>query len=145
MVICELAGVAGSFFTFPSIKGWYANLAKPPLTPPNWVFGPAWTALYALMGAAAYFVYRDGKGEDRKKALTLFAAQLILNSIWSVLFFGLKSPEYGFACIVFLWLLIAATASRFYRISKSAGLLMLPYLAWVTFASYLNYGVLLLN
>lgn len=144
----ELAGAIGYFFTAPAISsGWYAALAKPPLTPPAWVFGPVWTALYLLMGAAAFLAWREyDNGSPSTKlrvkiALPVFGLQLFLNALWSLMFFGLRSPATASVEIVFLWLAILATAAAFYKISKPAAWLLLPYLLWVGFAGYLNFYI----
>lgn len=144
VALCEAAGLAGAYFTAPAIGGWYATLVQPALTPPSWVFGPVWTALYFLMGIAAFVVWRSAS-HLRREALLAFFLQLALNVLWSALFFGLQAPLLGFMCIAALWLAIAWTAALFYKISRAAAYLMLPYLAWVTFAAYLNYMLWLLN
>lgn len=147
----EAAGIIGSVFTAPAIAGWYAGLNKPELNPPSWVFGPVWTTLYALMGVAAWLVWRrldDGSPSTSlraKIALAIFIAQLFLNTLWSVLFFGLQSPGWALVEIIFLWLAILATMIAFGKISKPAMWLLLPYLLWVSFASYLNYSIYVLN
>ncbi len=141
IAICELAGVIGSIFTFPSIPTWYATLSKPPFSPPSWVFGPVWVALYAMMGAAAYLIYRS---KDRKP-LRIFAAQLALNVLWSAVFFGLHSIAGALAVIAILWLSIAWTAVSFYRVSRNAAYLLVPYLLWTSFAAVLNYYLWTLN
>ena len=144
--VCLAAGAIGSLFTIQSIPTWYAGLQKPVFAPPNWVFGPVWTTLYVMMGVSAYIIYRKG---DKKKevlaALEIFGIQLILNTLWSILFFGLRSPSYGLIGIIALWIAIAATLIRFYRISKPASYLFIPYLFWVTFAGFLNLAIVLLN
>ncbi len=134
----------GALFTYPNISTWYAALAKPALNPPNWLFGPVWTALYALMATSAYFVWVS-KSKLKNEALKIYALQLILNAAWSIAFFGLKSPFYALAVIIALWLAIATTIVKFNKISKQAAWLLIPYIAWVTFAAYLNYAVWILN
>ncbi len=144
--MCELAGVIGSVFTIPSIATWYAGLAKPSFTPPSWLFGPVWTALYLLMGVSLYLVWKRGIGKRGvNSAITAFGTQLALNVLWSVLFFGLRKPLYGLICILALWIAIAVTIFKSYRVSKSAAYAMLPYLAWVTIAMVLNFYVFKLN
>ncbi len=146
IIVSELAGIIGSLFTTSSIRGWYTTLNRPELSPPNWVFGPVWTTLFALMGIAAFLVWK--KGLDRKDvriALTIFIAQLILNTLWSIIFFGLQSPEAAFIEIIILWFAILATMIAFVKISKPAFWLLVPYLLWVSFASYLNYSFWILN
>jgi len=146
IVACELAGIVGSVFTTPSIPGWYAGIVKPSFNPPNWIFGPVWTLLYALMGLAAYLVYEKGfKRPEVKKALTVFAAQLVLNTLWSIVFFGAHMILGAAVVIVLLWALILATILLFYRISKAAAYLLVPYILWVTFATILNVSFYVLN
>lgn len=141
-----LAGFIGSFFTTPSIPTWYASLTKPALTPPAWVFGPVWTTLFVLMGIAAFLVWKRGlNSKGVRVALGVFLVQLILNTLWSVLFFGLRSPAMALIEIVFLWLAILSTIVFFSRISKASAVLLVPYLVWVSFASYLNYSLYVLN
>ncbi|MFH1106666.1 MAG: TspO/MBR family protein [Candidatus Micrarchaeota archaeon] len=145
ILLCELAGIVGAVFTTPNIPTWYAVLAKPAWTPPSWVFGPVWTLLYALMGIAAYMVYRQPESAARSFGVRAFSVQLALNVLWSAVFFGLQSPGTGFAVIELLWFVIAACTLVFWRVSRPAALLMVPYLAWVTFAAALNYAVWILN
>jgi len=146
IALCEFAGIIGSVFTFPSIGSWYAALNKPAFTPPSWVFGPVWTALYFLMGVALYLLLEKGvKGREEKIALSFFGIQLFLNVLWSVVFFGLKSPAGGFAVITLLWLSIAATIYFFSKISRKAAWLLFSYLAWVSIASALNYSIIAFN
>ena len=146
VVICQLAGVVGSFFTFNSVKTWYLTINKPVFNPPSWVFGPVWTILFLLMGISLFLVWSKGFDNPQVKiALLIFAAQLILNVLWSTLFFGLKSPLFAFVEIVILWIFILLTIINFYSISKPASYLLIPYLLWVTFASVLNFAIFLLN
>lgn len=146
ILVCELAGIIGSVFTTPSIPGWYAALTKPPFNPPNWVFAPVWTILYALMGIAAYLVYEKGlRRDDIRKALAVFAGQLILNALWSIVFFGAHLILGAAVLIVFLWGMIAATIWLFARISKAAAYLLVPYILWVSFATILNISLYVLN
>ena len=146
IAVCEAAGIIGSVFTASSIKGWYAELARPEISPPNWVFGPAWTALYALMGISAFLIWKKGLDrKDVKVALGIFIFQLILNVLWSIIFFGLQSPGLAFVEIILLWLAILASIATFAKVSKPAAWLLAPYIAWVTFAAYLNYSIWQLN
>lgn len=147
VILSEAAGIVGSFFTTPMIQsGWYAALRKPELAPPDWVFGPVWTILFALMGIAAFLVWRRGLSrKEVKRALSIFIAQLALNTLWSFIFFGLQSPGGAFLEIILLWLTILATLIVFSRISRAAGWLLIPYLLWVSFAVYLNYSIWVLN
>ena len=146
VILCELVGAIGSFFTRRAIAGWYAKLKKPALSPPNWVFGPVWATLYALMGIAAFLVSAQGPaGMAVEIALMAFGIQLILNIAWSAIFFGEHDPVGAFAEIVLLWLSIFATIILFYPISAAAAYILLPYFAWVTFAGYLNFAIWRLN
>ena len=151
MAVCEAAGLIGAVFTTPAIEsGWYASLAKPGFAPPNWLFAPVWTALFVLMGVAAFLVESKIAEDSKKKkeikvGLTIFFSQLILNVFWSVIFFGWRSLAGGLVEIVFLWLAILATIMAFGRVSKLAAWLLAPYLFWVSFAAYLNYALLRLN
>jgi len=145
ILTCQLAGAVGAIFTAPNIATWYATLNKPAFTPPNWVFGPVWLTLYTLMGIALWLIWSKGVIKKTLPAFYLFAAQLLLNAIWSILFFGLRSPLYGLLAIVPLWLLIAYTILKFYKLDRNAAYLLAPYLLWVTVAAYLNFGVWLLN
>lgn len=146
VALCELAGIIGSLFTTPSIPGWYAGLIKPSFNPPNWVFAPVWTTLYALMGIAAWLVYEKRRaGIDVKRALSVFAAQLIVNVLWSIMFFGAHQILGAFVLIVALWILIAATIQLFWKVVKPAALLLVPYILWVSFAAALNATLYALN
>ena len=146
IIVSELAGVVGSVFTTPSIEGWYASLTFPSIAPPNWVFGPVWTTLFALMGIAAFLVWKRGlERKDVKVALGIFIVQLVLNTLWSIIFFGYHSPGGALIEIIILWLAILATIISFYRISKPSAYLLLPYILWVSFAAYLNYLIWMLN
>ena len=140
------AGLIGSVFTIRSIPTWYATLMKPDLSPPGWIFAPVWTALYVLMGIAAFLVWRKGlEHKGVKAALIVFGIQLFLNTIWSIIFFGLQNPFWAFIDIIALWLAIIANIIYFRRISYTCAFLLLPYLIWVSFASYLNYSIWTLN
>jgi translocator protein len=147
IVVCELAGLIGSLFTRPSIPGWYAGLTKPSFNPPSWVFAPVWTALYAMMGLAAWLVY-EKKGFGRpegKKALTVFAVQLVLNTLWSIVFFGAHNILGAVIVIVILWAMILWTILLFHKISKAAAWLLVPYILWVSFATVLTISIYALN
>lgn len=146
IIISELAGIVGSVFTTPSISTWYATLAKSGFNPPAWIFAPVWTTLFALMGIAAFLVWKKGLGrKDVRIALGIFLVQLILNTFWSIIFFGLHSPGGALIEIVFLWLAILVTIIAFAKISKPAAWLLVPYIAWVSFAAYLNFMIWTLN
>lgn len=145
IIICELAGVVGSIFTTPQIKGWYAGLEKPFFNPPNWIFAPVWTTLFVLMGISLWMIWIEKTKISKKKAILIFAGQLILNTLWSFMFFGLNSPVLGFLIIVPLWIAIFLTIKEFYKISKIASYLLVPYILWVSFASVLNASLWFLN
>lgn len=124
----------------------FAAWNKPPLSPPGWLFPVVWTILFVLMGLASYLVLRSEQPRQAvHKALWLYGIQLIVNFFWPIFFFNLSLYLFSFAWLVLLWVLILATTVRFYRISRAAGYLMLPYFVWVTFAGYLNFGIYLLN
>ncbi len=146
IILCNLAGILGIFVTDTGPGSWYDSLVKPPFTPPSWVFGPVWTTLYVLMGISLYLVLMEWrKGNDVRIPLVIFGIQLVLNTLWSFLFFGLESPVTGLAGILFLWVFILVTIVLFFRINRTAALLLIPYLAWVSIASYLNYAIFILN
>lgn len=148
IVVSELAGIIGAVFTAPSIPTWYAELAKPALNPPGWIFGPVWTALYALMGIALFLVWKTSPSvapQERRRAMSVFFVQLVLNSLWSIIFFGFHRPDLAFIEIIILWIAILATIITFGKISKVAAWLLVPYILWVSFASYLNYSIWMLN
>lgn len=123
----------------------FAALNQPPLSPPGWLFPIVWTILYTLMGIASYLVYTSDKPARAKTALTVYGIQLFFNFFWSIFFFRLEWYTFAFVWLIVLWLLIAVTGLLFYRINKAAGLLILPYFLWVTFAAYLNLGIVILN
>lgn len=144
--VCMGAGACGAFFTSVNIEPWYHSIAKPAWTPPDWVFGPAWTALYLMMAFAAWLVWERGLGRrDVKRSLAWFFAQLILNAAWAPVFFGLRSPVGGMVIIVPLFIAIAGTTSEFFRVNRWAGVLMIPYLAWSGFALFLNAAIVRMN
>ncbi len=123
----------------------FASVDKPPLSPPGWIFPVVWTVLYVLMGVASYLVLVSGKPARSKTALTVYGIQLFFNFFWSIIFFNLEAYLFAFVWLLMLWVLIVLTAVLFYRISKKAGYLFVPYILWVTFAGYLNFGIYLLN
>lgn len=146
VLACQAAGLVGSLFTAPAIPAWYAGLNKPSFNPPSWLFAPVWTSLYTLMGIAAYLVWsRGGDRKEVKSALILFAVHLVLNALWSVIFFGWQKPWLAFGEIVLLWLAIILVFLRFYKLYRPAALLLIPYLLWVSFASFLNFSIARLN
>jgi len=143
--VCFGAALIGSIFTNPSIPSWYADLAKPSWTPPNWVFGPVWSALYLMMALAAWLVWRRGGLTAASIPIALFMVQLGLNVTWSILFFGLHMPGVAFGEIVALLFAILATTIVFWRSTPIAGYLLLPYLIWVAFATGLNFALWRMN
>lgn len=146
IVTCLAAGFIGSYFTADAIPTWYAELRKPSLNPPNWVFGPVWTALYILMGLSLFMVWKEGTGNSLvRPALAIFSVQLLLNLLWSMVFFGMRSISGGLVIIVLLWIAILLTIWKFTGVSRTAAYLLIPYLLWVTFASYLNFSFYQLN
>ncbi len=146
VLVCLSAGFIGSFFTTPSIPTWYATLNKPSFNPPNWLFAPAWTTLFILMGIAAFLIWRKGlKKKAVKNALIIFLLQLVFNTLWSFLFFKFHSPFWALVDIGVLWSLISLSLIKFWKINKAAGILLIPYLLWVSFASFLNYTIYRLN
>lgn len=145
IAICFLAAAIGSWFTAKSVKTWYSILTKPSGTPPAWVFGPVWSMLYVLMATAAWLVWKQRSSADVTLALALFFMQLALNATWSFLFFGLRRPGLALLEIAVLLAAIIATTSTFAQFSRPAFWLMTPYVVWVSYATYLNFGVWRLN
>lgn len=168
IIICELAGVVGAVFTTPEIDSWYKILKRPAASPPNWVFGPVWTTLFILMGISLYLVW-DKKWQPKNKTgaedykmnplskkffsgkwkeiniALIFVTQLILNVLWSFIFFGMHSVDVAFFEILMLWFAIIFTIINFYRVSKTAALLLIPYILWVSLATVLNFYIWVLN
>lgn len=169
IIICELAGVIGAVFTTPEIGGWYASLNKPGFNPPGWIFGPVWTTLFVLMGISLYLVWSERwkiKDEinftnrkpwnslstkllsgswQKANIILIFGLQLVLNVLWSIIFFGLHSPGLAFFELLALWFAIVFTIINFYRVSKLSALLLVPYILWVSFAGVLNYFIWIIN
>lgn len=146
IIICQFAGLIGYLFTRPAIPTWYASLRKPFFTPPDWVFGPVWIILYILMGIAASLVWQKTLDpKQTRNALILFGVQLVLNAFWPFMFFGLKSPLAGLITISILAAAILLTIQRFLGVSRTAGILLIPYFLWVSFASGLNLSIWYLN
>jgi len=142
LALCLAAAAPGGFF----MPGeWYAQLQKPSWNPPAWIFGPVWTALYAMMAVAAWLIWRRGGFAAQRVPLAVFLLQLLLNALWSPLFFGLHNPALAFAEIMLLWLAVICTLLVFWQVQRGAGLLLVPYLAWVTFAAVLNFTLWRLN
>lgn len=170
LVICSLAGAIGSISTASSVSTWYTTLVKPALNPPSWLFAPVWTTLYIMMSVSLFLVWKNnwkiryplvtkkwGKAWNpysqrlwtgswqTANVISIFGIQLGLNTLWSVLFFGLHTPGFAFFELLALWCAIVYTIINFYRISKPAAYLLIPYLLWVSFAGYLNFMIWMLN
>ena len=147
VVICLVVGYVSGMVTRTSITTWYPTLVKPSFNPPNWIFAPVWTSLYVMMGVAAGFIWNQITTQKAAvtKALQFFTIQLVLNALWSYLFFGLHNLMLATIEVVLLWLMIFETYSQFAKINKTASYLMLPYLAWVSFASVLTACIWWLN
>ncbi len=143
VLVCFAVAGLGSVWTAKSVGTWYQELAKPSWNPPNWLFGPVWSVLYLLMGIALWVVWR--KTGVLAAPIGIFAVQLVLNAAWSGLFFGLRNPGAAFAEIVVLWVAIGATIVAFWRVTPVGAILLLPYIAWVSFAAALNFTIWRLN
>jgi translocator protein len=146
ILIPLLVGFTSSFFTMDGVKGWYVTASKPSFNPPNWVFAPVWTTLYVLMGIAFYLVWKavvDAK--VKKTAITFYVIQLTLNFFWSLIFFRFQLTGWALVEIVFMWLFILLTIIWFGKINKTAAWLLVPYILWVSFATFLNYSIWQLN
>lgn len=141
VLLCFVAAAVGSHYTEQSVDTWYPSLSKPSFTPPSWVFPVVWSVLYYLMGISLATVLTQGTKEQIPLPATLFALQLILNMGWSIVFFGQRNPTRGLVTIILLWIAVASTALTFAAISFEAGLMLLPYLLWVSFALVLNYRI----
>lgn len=148
ILACEIVGASGAIFTSIGLESWYPGLNRPDIAPPNWVFGPVWTTLFALMGIAVWLVWKEADGPRSRPAriaIGVFAVHFVVNIAWSGVFFGAQSLLGGLVVIVVLWAFIVLSIAVFARVDRRAGLLLLPYLAWVTFAGYLNYSFWLVN
>ncbi|MBA3724331.1 MAG: tryptophan-rich sensory protein [Candidatus Levybacteria bacterium] len=146
LALCFFVAFAGNLITMPAIESWYPTLAKPSFTPPNWLFGPVWSLLYFMMGISFYLIWKKGdKDVKLRKALHVFLFQLFFNFLWTFVFFGLEQPLAGFIVIASLWISILYTIILFRKISQPAAYLLIPYLLWVTYASFLNLFIVLLN
>ena len=148
VLLCEAAGAIGSIYSYDGVRDWYPKLRKPTYTPPSWLFGPVWTLLYAMMGLSLCLASQQRRKEDGgvwRASRLLFGTQLALNVLWSYVFFGRRAPGWALVEILFLWVAIAATIAAFFKISRSAALLLLPYLLWTGFAAILNHSIWRLN
>jgi tryptophan-rich sensory protein len=140
-----LCFAASGTAVFVSIGGWYSSLNKPSWNPPPWIFGPVWSLLYIMMAVAAWLVWREGGWKRHGRTLGLFFLQWLLNALWTPIFFGMHRSGLAFAEIIMLWIVLAATLRLFWRVSKLAGVLLVPYLVWVSFAAALNFAIWRLN
>lgn len=146
IIAVELIGIIGGFFTASAIPIWYASLIKPSFNPPSWLFGPVWTILYAMIGISLYlFITSKAKTKDKRKGYLIFSVQILLNFIWSPVFFGMQNIFGGLMIIILLWLSIILNLFIFYKISKASAWLLVPYWLWVSFASILNFSLWMLN
>jgi len=145
ILVCQLAGLAGAIYTSGSLTTWYATLAKPLFNPPNWIFAPVWITLFLLMGISLWLVWQKEKKKNINTAFVFFSIQLVLNAMWSAFFFGMQNPLYALIDIALLWLAILATILSFWKISKPAAYLLVPYILWVSFAAVLNFYIWRLN
>jgi tryptophan-rich sensory protein len=143
--LCFVLGSSGGLLTINEIPGWYAALQKPSFNPPNWLFGPVWTALYIMMGVAFYLVWRNPPSAGRKKALSAFLVQFALNCAWTPVFFAMHQLGAALVVIVLMWLAILRTIFLFAPFSKTASWLLVPYISWVSFATLLNAAIWWLN
>ena len=143
LALPQLAGIIGSFFTASAIPSWYATLQRPSFSPPNWIFGPVWVILYILMGISVYLIWQ--KNKKTREALWLFWIHLFFNGSWSIVFFGFQNIGLAFVNIIIIWLLIIILMIKFWKINKWATYLLVPYFLWVSFASYLNYSIWMIN
>ncbi len=145
IAIAQAAGLIGSLFTITSIPTWFAALDKPWFSPPNWIFGPVWTLLYTLMGIAAFLIYRQRKHPQAKQAMVAYSVQLTLNAAWSIIFFGSHAIGLALVEIIAMWAAIVWTIALFARVDRRAAWILVPYLAWVSFATMLNAALWRLN
>ncbi len=145
IILCFSAAAVGSIFTNNSLKTWYPTIKKPSWNPPNKIFGPVWSVLYLMMAVAGWMVWERLPQKGISLPMALFLVQLILNALWSVIFFGLRNPRLAFVEVVVLWVSILVTMISFWSVHWVAGLLFLPYLSWVSFAAVLNYSIYRLN
>lgn len=144
LVLCYTASFVGAIASF-NAKSFYGQLIQPDLAPPPWVFGPVWTVLYGLMAVAVWLVWKNGGFRNQRAAISLFVVQLVLNAIWSWIFFYWQSGLWAFMEIIVLWAALLWTTIQFWKAHQVAGILLIPYLAWVTFASWLTFSLWQLN
>lgn len=144
LALCWIVAGLGSLATFSQIPTWYATIAKPAWNPPSWLFGPVWTVLYLLMAISLYLLWTS-KNKDKARAIDFFYIQLILNILWSWIFFGWHQIGLALVEIILLWVFIFATIISSYKVSRIGSWLLIPYILWVSFAGYLNYTIWMLN
>ena len=144
VLLCQMAGIIGAGLTATSVQTWYVTLNKPWFSPPNWLFGPAWLTLYTLMGLATFWVSQK-KSKESQQAVKIFLVHLVLNALWSPVFFGLKQVFLALILIVTIWVFIVILIKKYWKINKISAVLLVPYLAWVSFASLLNLAIWRLN
>jgi tryptophan-rich sensory protein len=146
IIICQMAGIIGSIFTVSSVASWYPTLVKPSFAPLGFYIGLIWIVLFTLMSISLFLIWRETPSNlAARSALCFFAAQLIVNVLWSVAFFGMRSPISGLVVIAFLWVLILMAIIKFWPINRTAAILLIPYIVWVSIAAYLNYSIWRLN
>ncbi len=146
IIICQLAGIIGSIFTASSVTSWYPTLVKPSFTPSGFYIGLIWIVLFFLMGISLFLIWRETPSSiEARIALNFFATQLIVNVLWSMAFFGMRSPIRGVFVIAFLWILILINIIKFWPVNRTAAILLIPYIVWVSIAAYLNYSIWRLN
>ncbi len=144
--VCLLVGFLSGFATSSGIDSWYTTLNKPSFNPPNWIFAPVWTVLYIMMGISIALVWQAAtEGREIGASIRIFCVHLVLNGMWSIVFFGIKVPIYALVIIVVLWLMISYMVIRFHKIDQKASYVLIPYLMWVSFATALNYYIVVLN
>ncbi len=143
--VCFLPAIVGGFFTANNLYPWYDTLIKPSFNPPGWVFSPVWTTLYTLMGISLFLLLKAENSKNKTQGLVFFAMQLVLNSLWSIVFFGLHQILWAFIMIIFLLAFIILSIWKFYQVSKPAAYILVPYLLWVSFATVLNFSLYKLN
>ena len=143
--VCFLPGVIGGFFTANNLYPWFNSLAKPSFSPPSWVFSPVWTVLYTLMGISLFLILKADNSKNKTLGIVFFTIQLVLNGLWSIVFFGLHQILLAFGVIIALLIFIILSIFEFYKVSKTSAYILIPYIIWVSFASVLNFSLYLLN
>jgi len=144
ILLCQTAGIIGSVFTAKTVSTWYLTLEKPAFSPPNWLFGPVWLTLYTIMGISFFLIWTSQE-KAHLRYLNFFIVHLALNAVWSIIFFGYQQTFMAFIILILLWIMILFLIIGFWKVSRLAGLLLIPYLAWVSFAGLLNFQIWILN